>query len=160
MISDRTSDAISSVRPILGEDAYLFLEDDSRHFIDQAVMLAISSALLQSFVTGLLLGFRDQAQKLGKDLAARLARDVEDAAAGVSDATLAKAKADRLAQEVDVSISEARKEREKNNEVDVERYAAASEEALMLVLRDRGYTKAAARRLASGVRRAAMAAVS
>ena len=159
MSNERVGQAISSVGTLLGEDAYLFLEDDARHFISEAVMAAISTALLQSFLIGLLLGLRGQAQKLGEHLATRLAKDVESAVAGVSDTISGRAAAKDLKADVVSSIADIDRAGREARSQEIERYASASEAALIMALRDRGFTATAARRLASNVRRSALAAI-
>jgi len=151
--------AIAQVRTLNEENAYLFIDDDAGHFLSETVLTIIACTLMQSFLLGFIQEVNRQSAGLGSDLAKRLANGVKAATRAAADAVVARSTATTVTAEVQKSADTAREAVARQPDLEVDRYADVAEAALITALRDQGYTLAAARRVAQGVRQCALAVI-
>jgi hypothetical protein len=150
-------EAVETIRRAIAEDAYVFLDDDSDHFVAEAVLFGFAGALLQSFAKGFTEQARARSEGWGRVVADWLSDGIEHvlrrgADRGTQDAMGAAIEAEPL-------LSEARAVAAERSADEIDVFAAASEAALVEALRERQLTSKEAARVAAEVRRAAMEAI-
>jgi hypothetical protein len=142
-----TDQAVAAIAASLGEDAYLFLSDDSDHFLAEAALAAIAGALLSSFLKGFSEAAQARSEAWGKDLANFLGDRVEKGLARVREKRAPEA--DSVAEETRVVARDA-------TAAQATLWASTSEHALAGALQGYELTPRAAERAAATARQAGL----
>jgi hypothetical protein len=81
-MNEALSTAAASVGDVLAPDVAYLQPPEERHYVGEATVLAIGSAVLGAFVSGLLAGARDEIREWGRDAGSWLARRLKAIWAG------------------------------------------------------------------------------